>query len=82
MTVIQMKPMTKVTSEMSPETAALVNKFVLRNATNTCCTHRPMTVEKLISMLLSDVAGAERDGGKTWEGCHMALVLREHGYWI
>ena len=29
---------------------------------------------------LEDVAAAMRDGGDTWEGCHMALVLREHGY--
>jgi hypothetical protein len=41
-----------------------------------------MTEELLIRLLLDDVAAAVRDGGDTWQGCHMALVLTEHGYVI
>jgi hypothetical protein len=39
-----------------------------------------MTLELLLQLLLEDVAAAARDGGDTWQGGHMALVLREHGY--
>jgi hypothetical protein len=80
MTVIPLKPTTKVSGAMSPETAALVNKFVAFNAANHKSSHGPMTIEKLVTMLLEDVAAAMRDGN-TWQGGHMALVLTEHGYW-
>jgi hypothetical protein len=69
-----------VSGKMSPETERLVRKLVLQNTNNTRCTHGPMSVEKLITMLLEDVAAAMRDGN-TWQGGHMALVLSEHGYW-
>jgi hypothetical protein len=51
---------------------------VAENADNTTSSHGPMTMELLVKLLLDDVA--VRDCGNTWEGCHMALVLREHGY--
>jgi hypothetical protein len=51
---------------------------VTENADNTTSSHGPMTMELLVKLLLDDVA--VRDCGNTWEGCHMALVLREHGY--
>jgi hypothetical protein len=57
-----------------------VRRFVADNAQNTRCTHGPMTLELLVRLLLADVAAAVRDGGDTWQGCHMALVLRDHGY--
>lgn len=82
MNVIPMKSTIKISGEVSPETAALVNKFVAQNATNKRSSHGPMTEELLIRLLLDDVAAAMRDGGETWQGCHMALVLREHGYII
>jgi hypothetical protein len=56
-----------------------VNKFVAQNANNVRSSHGPMTVELLVKMLLEDVAVAMWDGGDTWQGCHIALVLREHG---
>ena len=54
--------------------------FVAENADNTTSSHGPMTMELLVKLLLDDVAAAVRDCGNTWQGCHMALVLREHGY--
>ena len=54
--------------------------FVAENADNTTSSHGPMTMELLVKLLLDDVAAAVRDGGNTRQGCHMALVLREHGY--
>jgi hypothetical protein len=81
MTVIPIKPTTKVAGEMSPETAAFVNKFIAHN-THRMGSHGQMTMDVLIKMLLQDVAAAMRDGGDSWQGCHMALVLREHGYAI
>jgi hypothetical protein len=80
MTVIPIKPTIKVSGEMSPETAAYVNKFVALNATKSRCSHGPMTAERLVTMLLEDVAAAIRDGGDSWQGCHMAILLSEHGY--
>ena len=71
---------TQVSARISAETFALVRQFVAQNARTARCTHGPMTVELLVAMLLEDVASAMRDGGDTWQGCHMALVLREHGY--
>jgi len=65
---------------MSAETAAFVNKFVAQNATNIRTSHGPMTAERLVTMLLEDVAAAMRDGGDSWQGCHMAILLSEHGY--
>jgi hypothetical protein len=38
-----------------------------------------MSWEKLVTMLLEDVAAAEKDN-TTWQRGHMALVLSEHGY--
>jgi environmental stress-induced protein Ves len=78
--VIELKPVTtiKFAAEMSAETAALVNKFVALNQ-RTRNTHGPLTVDKLVRMLLEDVAAAVKDGS-TWQGAHMALVLCEHGY--
>ena len=67
----------KVTVELPAETAVLVNKFLLLNQRPPG--HGPMTVEKLVTMLLEDVAAAERDN-TTWQGGHMALALSEHGY--
>jgi hypothetical protein len=80
MNVVPIKPTSKVSAEMSAETLTLVRRFVALNANNARSTHGPMTIERLAEMLLDDVAAAVRDGGNTWQGCHMALVLREHGY--
>jgi hypothetical protein len=81
MTVVpfNQKPAVKVTAEIDADTAALVNKFVALNQ-HSHNSHGPMTVDKLVRMLLEDVAAAVRDGGDSWQGAHMALVLDEHGY--
>jgi hypothetical protein len=71
-------PPIKAIGEMSPETAKLVGKFVALNQHHQS-SHGPMTTEKLVTMLLEDVAAAVRDGD-SWQGAHMALVLCEHGY--
>jgi hypothetical protein len=42
-------------------------------------THGPMSWEKLVTMLLEEVAAAVKDD-TTWQGGHMSLVLGEHGY--
>ncbi len=68
----------KVAIELPAETAALVNKFVVLNQ-HSQNSHGSMTVEKLVTMLLEDVAAAQRDN-TTWQGGHMSLVLSEHGY--
>ncbi len=39
-----------------------------------------MTMEVLLKILFEDVAAAMRDGGDSWQGCHMAILLLEHGY--
>jgi len=80
--VVPIKKTTKISADVTAETAALVNKFVAQNANNKRSSHGPMTTELLINLLLDDVAAAMQDGGDTWQGCHMALVLREHGYVI
>jgi hypothetical protein len=82
MNVVPIKPITKVSAEIPAEIEALVRKFVLRNANNIRSSHGAMTLEKLIVLWLEDVAAAVRDGGDTWEGCHAAILLREHGYMI
>lgn len=74
----QPKPPIAATGTMSPETAKLIAKFVALNQ-DSRNTHGPMTVEKLVTMLLEDVAAAVKDN-TTWQGGHMALVLSEHGY--
>jgi 16S rRNA C1402 N4-methylase RsmH len=64
--------------ESPSETVALVRKFILLNH-HSQNTHGPMTVEKLVTMLLENVAAAVKDG-TTWQGGHMSLILSEHGY--
>jgi hypothetical protein len=71
----------KVSGEMSPETAQWVNKFIVHNA-NRYGSHGPMTTEVLIKLVLEDVAAAMREGGDSWQGCHMSILLLEHGYRI
>jgi hypothetical protein len=66
------------TGAMTPDTAKLVGKFCALNQDHQN-THGPMTTEKLVTMLLEDVAAAVKDG-TTWQGGHMSLVLGEHGY--
>jgi hypothetical protein len=60
----------------------MVRKFVLQNANNKRSSHGPLTIELLGKMLPEDVAAAMRDGGDTRQGCHMAILLSEHGYWV
>jgi|GEM_PF-2349870 hypothetical protein len=80
MSIIPMKPAPKmVPVDMPPETAAWVNKFIARNAQR-YGSHGPMTMEVLLKILFEDVAAAMRDGGDSWQGCHMAILLLEHGY--
>jgi hypothetical protein len=67
-----------ITITLPTETAALVNKFVALNQ-HTRNTHGPMSWDKLVTMLLEDVAATAKDN-TTWQGGHMALVLSEHGY--
>jgi hypothetical protein len=43
------------------------------------CTHGPLSVERLIVLLLEDVALAVRRPG-SWEGAHMSELLAAHGY--
>jgi hypothetical protein len=64
--------------ELPTETAALINKFVALNQ-HTRATHGPMSWERLVQMLLEDVAASVRDGN-SWRGAHMAQVLHEYGY--
>lgn len=66
------------TIELGAETRTLIKKFLLKNQ-HSENTHGPMSPEKLIQMLLEDVAAAVKDNS-TWQGAHMALVLSEHGY--
>jgi hypothetical protein len=68
----------KVTVELPAEATALVNKFVAINQ-HSQNSHGPMTMDKLVTLLLEDVAAGVRDGD-TWQGCHMMLVLTQHGY--
>jgi hypothetical protein len=67
-----------ITVELPNETAARINKFVSFNQ-HIRNTQGPMSWEKLITMLLEDVAAAVKDN-TTSQGGHMALVLSEHGY--
>ena len=68
----------KVTVELPADTAKLVMEFVTHNQ-HSHNAHGTMNVDKLVRMLLEDVAAAVKDGS-TWQGAHMALVLNEHGY--
>ncbi len=77
--VIALKPTVKFTAEMDADTAALVGKFITLNLGNPYGDHGTLTVDKLVKMLLEDVAAAVRDTN-TWQGGHMALVLCEHRY--
>lgn len=79
MPVIPLKPTTKVSGEMSAETAQWVNKFIAHNA-HWHGDHGPMTMDVLLKLMLEDVAAAMREGGESWQGCHMAILLLEHGY--
>jgi hypothetical protein len=80
--IVLLNPTTaiKVTAEMSAETAALVGKFIAINAGNPYGDHGALTIDRLVAMLLEDVAAAVKDGN-SWQGAHMALVLGEHRYW-
>jgi hypothetical protein len=70
----------KFCGEISAEDAELVRKFIMFNKNRFQSSHGPMTAEKLVTLLLQDVAASIRDGD-TWQGCQMALVLTQHGYW-
>lgn len=78
--VVNLKPAVTLTftAELDADTAALIDKFVALNQ-HTSNTHGPMTADKLVKMLLEDVAAAVRDGN-SWQGAHMSLVMSEHGY--
>jgi hypothetical protein len=58
---------------------AMINKFILINQ-SIKNTHGVMSPNKLMTMLLEDVAAAVKDN-TTWQGGHMALVLSQHGYY-
>lgn len=78
--VIEFKPAAEVSGpKMSPETATWVNKFIALNA-NRHGDHGPMTMDVLLKLMFEDVAAAMREGGDSWQGCHMAILLLEHGY--
>jgi hypothetical protein len=60
--VTPIKPNIKVSGEMSPETAAWVNKFIAHNAQR-YGSQGPMTMDVLLKLMLEDVAAAMREGG-------------------
>jgi hypothetical protein len=65
--------------ELPAETAKLVNKFIFRNQ-HTRNSHGPMNLNRLVTMLLEDVAETTRGDETSWRGAHMSLVVSEHGY--
>jgi hypothetical protein len=74
------KPAVPAADEMSAETAALVNKFLAFNQ-HTRNSHGPMTVDKLVRMLLEDVALAMKyETQPSAGGAYMGMLLQEHGY--
>ena len=80
--VVKLNPTTTVTItvELPPETAALINKFVALNQHTTRNSHGAMSWDKLVTMLLEDVAAFMQPGEGDWRGAHMSLVMNEHGY--
>ena len=72
----------KLTIEIRDEDAALIQEFLelTKSLDGTrCCSHGPLTMKLLASMLLEDVALAVRRPG-SWEGAGMLSILRAHGY--
>jgi hypothetical protein len=80
MAVIEFKPTTKFTAVMDADTANLVNKFVAFNQ-HTRNSHGPLTVDKLVRMLLEDVAlSTKYESEPSAGGAYMGMLLQEHGY--
>lgn len=78
--IVPIKPApVRFSGEISPEDADLIRKFIHWNRNRFNSSHGALTPEKLVALLLQDVAAAIRDGN-TWQGCQMGLVLTQHGY--
>jgi hypothetical protein len=69
----------RITVTLLIDDVMLINKFISINQHNKN-THGPMSLDKLVTMWLEDVAAAVKDN-TTWRGGHAALVLGEHGYY-
>jgi hypothetical protein len=57
----------------------LVELFIETTADATACTHGPLDMQTLITMLLEDVALMISRPG-SWEGSNMSQVMSSHGY--
>lgn len=70
----------KIQVEISDEDVKFIQTFLdhTRNS-DQACSHGPLDIARLASMLMEDVALMVRRPG-SWEGAGMAEVLRSHGY--
>jgi len=68
-----------ITIRIPGEDAALIEQFLATTKKTKFCSHGPLNMEELTSMLLEDVAFAVRRPG-SWEGSNMLTVLHSHGY--
>ena len=71
----------KLTIEIRDEDAALIRELLelTKDMDQGRCSHGPLTMKRLASILLEDVALAMRRPG-SWEGANMLRVLQAHGY--
>lgn len=67
--------------KLGPSAAAAVYAFLESTHTDArgACSHGALDLEKLVRMLLQDVALAVHRPG-SWEGANMRQVLASHGY--
>lgn len=65
--------------EIDPRIEAAIERFLRAAGNEPDGTHGPLTVEKLVMMLLEDVAAIGR-WPTPWEASCMAEVLKAHGY--
>jgi len=57
----------------------LIEYFIESTADTVACSHGPLDMQTLVTMLLEDVALMMRRPG-SWEGSNMAQVMSSHGY--
>lgn len=69
----------EIDDQASQNLAELVRQLNANAGTDPFNSHGPLTVKKLVAMLLED-AGMVISRPGSWEGSNMADVLRGHGY--